>query len=297
MKFSLIVVTTNRLRLAERLLTSLSAQTHKNFEVIFVHGKECATEAQALAATYAPGLDIRTLASTDHCLSRSRNSTLPLIRGDIIAFPDDDCVYETDTLAQCATVFMENQRVHVLMGRVCDLYETIAIPSLSVVQKLNYMSIFRHSFSIAQFHKRECIQAVGDFDEDMGVGCATPFQSGEDTDYALRALKSGFCLAYAPSILVRHPAVNVRDPALPEKVKAYAGGRMRLLRKHNMPAWFITANVVWPLARIPVECLKEFLAIFRYRWTMFAARLNGLLYMREIKTVPVVKDREITLTK
>jgi GT2 family glycosyltransferase len=276
MKFSLIVVTTSRLRLAERLLTSLSAQTHKDFEVIFVHGKECAAEAQVLAADYALDMDIRVLASSNYCLSRSRNLALPLIRGDIIAFPDDDCVYEADTLAQCATVFVENPHIHILLGRVFDLNETITIPSISVVHKLNYVSLFCHSCSIAQFHKRECIQDVGDFDEDMGVGCTTLFQSGEDTDYVLRALKSGFLLAYAPTITVRHPAVNLHDAELSAKVRAYARGRMRLLRKHDMPTWFIIMNVVYPLAYMPVEAAKACLPIIRYRWSMFIARFGEL---------------------
>ena len=275
MKFSLIAVTTNRLHLADRLFASLVVQTHKNFEVIFVHGKDCAAEAQALASSYAAKLDIKTVISADNCLSRSRNLALPLINGDIVAFPDDDCVYEPNTLLHCVGAFASLPQVHALTARVLDLDETVAPPA-TAVQELNRMSVFRHSISFAQFHKRECVQAVGGFDEDLGVGCATLYQSGEDTDYMLRALKSGFCLAYAPSIIVRHPTVNLRDPALPEKVKAYARGRMRLLRKHDMPTWFIIANIVYPLARIPVECIKECLRIVCYRWTMFKARLAGV---------------------
>jgi GT2 family glycosyltransferase len=273
MKFSLIVVTTNRLRLVERLLISLSAQTYKNFEVIFVHGKECESEAQVLVAGYASGLDIRVRASADHCLSRSRNSALPLIRGDIIAFPDDDCIYEMDTLAQCATVFMETPHIHVLLGRVFDLNETITTPSLSVVHKLNYVSLFCHSSSIAQFHKKECIQAVGDFDEEMGIGSATLFQAGEDTDYVLRAFYAGFEVFYAPSVMVRHPSVNLRDAALPAKTRAYARGRMRLLHKHCLPVWFVLANILYPLLRIPVECCEQCAYVARWRWCMFRARL------------------------
>jgi GT2 family glycosyltransferase len=274
-RFSLIAVTTDRLRLVERLFASLAAQTHKDFEIILVHGKGCAAEAQALAANHAARLDVQTTASTDNCLSRSRNAGLPRAHGDIVAFPDDDCVYAPDTLAQCAAVFAENPQAHVLAARVLDLDGTI-VPSAAATQELNRMSVFRHSFSIAQFHKRECVQVVGGFDEDLGVGCATPYQSGEDTDYMLRALKAGFRLLYAPSIVVRHPTVNMRDPALPGKVQAYARGRMRLLQKHGMPAWFIMANVVYPLARIPVECIKECLPVFSYRWAMFKARLAGI---------------------
>jgi len=271
-KFSLIAVTTDRLHLADRLFASLVAQTHKSFEVIFVHGKDCTTEAQALVSSYAANLDIKTVVSADNCLSRSRNLALPLVSGDIVAFPDDDCVYEPNTLLQCVGVFSSLPQVHVLAARMLDFGEVIAPPA-TAVQELNRVSVFRHSFSTVQFHKLECVKAVGGFDEDLGVGSATPYQSGEDTDYMLRSLKSGFCLAYAPSIIVRHSTVNLRDPALPEKVKAYARGRMRLLRKHDMPTWFIIANIVYPLARMPVECLWWCARAARYRWNMFRARL------------------------
>ena len=276
MKFSLLVVTTDRLRLVERLFVSLAAQTYKNFELILIHGKGCAVEAQTLVGNYAAKLNIKIVTSTDNCLSRSRNIALSLINGDIVSFPDDDCMYAPNTLAQCASAFAETPCAHVLMARVLDMDATI-LPSTAAVREINRVSVFRHSISFAQFLKKECVKAVGGFDEDLGVGCATPFQSGEDTDYVLRALKAGFRLFYAPSIVVRHPAVNLRDPVLPGKVQAYARGRMRLLQKHGMPTWFIMANIVHPLARIPVECLKEGLLICRYRWGMFKARLAGRL--------------------
>lgn len=277
MKFSLIVVTTNRLLLSERLFISLAGQTYKNFEVIFVYGRECETEAQTLASNYTTSLDIRTLASTDHCLSRSRNLALPLVTGDVIAFPDDDCVYEPDTLAQCAAVFEKYSTLSVLAARVLDLNEMAPPAALTTVRKLNHLSIFQHSISFAQFHKRESVRAIGGFDEDLGIGCSTVYQSGEDTDYMLRALESGSILAYAPAILIRHPAVNLRDANLREKVRAYAQGRMQLLRKHRLPTWIIILNVIHPLVCIPAELINVCLSVIRYRWNMFIARLGELL--------------------
>lgn len=278
MRFSLIVVTTDRLHLIKRFFVSLTTQTHKNFEVIFVHGKECMMAARSLAASYADSLDIKIVTSPDYCLSRSRNTALPLVSGDIIAFPDDDCTYEPNTLAQCAAAFVEIPQAQTLAGCMCDMDEPI-LPQTTVPRELNWMSVFHHSISFIQFHRRVCVEAVGGFDEGLGVGCPTPYQSGEDTDYMLRALNHGFRAFHAPLICVRHPAVNVQNMALLEKTKNYARGRMRLLRKHGMPRWFIMANILYPLFRIPPECIKkiheECLAIVRYRWTMFKERLKG----------------------
>src|SRR5271157_993715 len=93
---SLIVATVRRVDELERLLTSLDAQTSKDFEIILVdqnpddrlmpilHGHE--------------GLRIRHLRSCVG-LSRARNVGLRAVRGDIIAIPDDDCWYPDDLLA------------------------------------------------------------------------------------------------------------------------------------------------------------------------------------------------------
>jgi GT2 family glycosyltransferase len=161
-----------------------------------------------------------------------------------------------------------------VLGRTADLEEDVHSARRGFRPRpcSSRRDLFRYGTSYVQFHKKEVVKAVGDFDESLGVGSDTPYRSGEDTDYVLRAFARGFKTAHAPDVTVRHPAVNLRDPALPEKVRAYAKGRMRLLRKHNMPLWFTLANVVYPLARIPADCLP----VIRYRWNMFTARLGAL---------------------
>lgn len=274
MRFSLITVTTNRLLLTERLFISLAAQTHKDFEIIFVHGKECTAKAHALAAAYSAVLNIKPIASTDQCLSRSRNVALPLATGDIIAFPDDDCVYEPNTLAMCVAAFEQEPRAGVVLADTIDLGQKRPKAS-GAPKKLGRCSLFSRSVSFVQFHKKECVQTVGVFDEELGIGSPTPWQSGEDTDYVLRAFETGFHIFYAPSIVVRHPAVNLRDELLPVKARGYGQGRMRLLYKHGLPEWFVWTNILHPLLMIPVDCLKEFILIAHYRGRIFNSRLNG----------------------
>ena len=46
-----------------------------------------------------------TYISTDHCsLSHARNLAIPYVKGKFVAFPDDDCWYEPDTLAKALKV-------------------------------------------------------------------------------------------------------------------------------------------------------------------------------------------------
>ncbi|MDR2820444.1 MAG: glycosyltransferase family 2 protein [Desulfovibrio sp.] len=274
MKFSLIVVTTDRLNLVQRLFTNLCAQTHKDFEILFVHGPKVAEAALKTLLEPFAGLDLKILVSQDHCLSRSRNLALPQVTGDIIAFPDDDCVYEPDTLARCAEAFARSPQPDVILGRTADLDADIAATGFALKPCSSRYALFRHSVSYVQFHKKNVVQVVGGFDENLGVGCATPYQSGEDTDYVLRAFEQHFAIAHTPAVVVRHPVVDLRDPSLQVKVKNYAAGRMYLLRKYGLPLWFRLANVAYPLARLPVECLRACLPVARYRWGMFRMRLE-----------------------
>ncbi|MDR3359035.1 MAG: glycosyltransferase [Desulfovibrio sp.] len=275
-RFSLVTVTTDRLPLTERLFRSLAAQTHRDFEILFVHGPACPEGARALAEQF-PRLDIRLFASRDHCLSRSRNLALPHVTGDVVAFPDDDCVYEPDTLARCADAFLRSPRPDAVLGRTADMDEDIIPTAASgFIPCASLYALFRHSVSYAQFYAAGVVRAVGGFDEKLGVGCDTPDQSGEDTDYVFRAFEKNFAVVHAPFVVVRHPAVNPRDRALEAKVRAYANGRMRLLRKYRLPWWFVLANIAYPLSRIPGECLRACRLVVKYRWDMFTARLGTL---------------------
>ncbi|MDR1660059.1 MAG: glycosyltransferase [Desulfovibrio sp.] len=272
MKFSLVVVTTDRLSLVERLFRSLEAQTHKDFEVFFVHGSDCSEEAFTVADRF-PSLAIRILASPDHCLSRSRNLALPQVTGDVIAFPDDDCVYTPETLRHCAEAFTRQPPPDVILGGTAGLGENIPVAHDGLNPLTSRYALFKYSISYTQFHKRDVVQAVGGFDENLGLGSDGPYQSGEDTDYVLRARESGFRICRARSVIVRHPSPDLGDPALKGKVRAYAKGRMYLLRKHRLPRWFVLSNIIWPLLCLPVECLRACLPVIRYRWGMFSARL------------------------
>jgi GT2 family glycosyltransferase len=292
MKFSLLIVTTDRLFLVERLLHSLAAQTYGNFEVLLVHGPDCPQEARATVGRF-PGMDIRLLSSKDHCLSRSRNTALTDTTGDIIAFPDDDCVYCPDTLENAAALFKAHPEADVLMAVRKDLQEADILPAVrkdiqkdgavSVVRAekalpaVNRYAAFRHSGTIVQFYRKQCAEAVGPFDERLGPGTGLPYGCGEDTDYVLRALAAGFGVYRARSVVVRHAPFAIRDPGIGAKIEAYACGRMYLLRMHRLPLWFVLANIVWPLLCVPGECLRECLTVARFRRRMFNARLASFL--------------------
>ncbi len=135
--------------------------------------------------------------------------------------------------------------------------------------------LFRRCPSYVHFYRTAVLEAVRGFDEELGVGSNTPWQSGEETDFLLRTAQAGFAVTRAPAVIVRHPRPNLRDLSY-DKIRGYAAGRMRLLRKHRCSWPFVLANVLYPLAMLVWECLTAAAFITRYRGFMFGARLRSI---------------------
>ncbi|MDR2821092.1 MAG: glycosyltransferase [Desulfovibrio sp.] len=277
MKFSLLVVTTNRLRKTERLFHSLAKQSYKNFEVVFVHEEPCIAEAIALGEKFAGMLDVRVVSVPVCGVSKARNLGLPLLGGDIAAFPDDDCVYPPDTLYRIAEFFYENPGVDVLLaGRAALTDAPTGSAEHGAPQAINRYALVGCTETFLQFYRKRCVETTGAFDERLGMGSGLPYGCGEDTDYALRAAQAGFTVVRASWIVVRHPQEDMDSPALAAKVASYARGRMYLLRKHAFPLWFCLANIAYPLLRLPMELARHGYKALPYRMRMFYFRLTSL---------------------
>jgi GT2 family glycosyltransferase len=279
MLFTLIVVTTDRFSLVERLFHSFVSQRYKNFAVLFVHGKMYGEEAQTITERFGGSLNVRTFASPSDSVSAARNLALSAVAGDVVAFPDDDCVYTPETLQTAFEIFSARPEADVLLGARTHLSErqkSRPAASVAAARIRSRYAAFRNSETFLQFYRTRCVRTVGPFDETLGPGTGLPYGSGEDTDYVLRAFAAGCAVFRAPGVVVAHPAPSLEDPGFYPKARSYAVGRMRLLHKHSMPLWFELANILYPLCRIPPDCLP----VLRYRWTVFRARLGASIRSR-----------------
>ena len=271
---SVIVVTIDRLQLVERLFSSLARQTCMDFEVLLMHAPTLSDEAVAALCRRFPELPIRAYATGDTCLSRSRNAALRHLRGALFCIADDDCVYLPDTVARALEVFGQHAQAGAVLGQPLDL-DTPPEPAGQAIAVRSLRALFQNCPSYVHFYRSAVLATVEGFDESLGVGSATPWQSGEETDFLLRVTKAGFGVWRAPAVMVQHPSPNLRKLQA-QKVYGYAAGRMRLLRKHGCTWPFILVNIAYPLAVLPCECLTALLHIIRYRWLMFWGRLRNV---------------------
>jgi len=116
------------------------------------------------------------------------------------------------------------------------------------------------------------VEEVGGFDESLGVGSGTPWGSGEETDYLLRALAAGFRLFYDPTLCVYHEQPVRNNAALGF---SYGMGMGRVLRKHHYPSWFVLQQVARAAVGAAAAVAAGHPGDARFRWAVARGRWRG----------------------
>jgi len=226
---SLIVATLGRVHELERLFGSLEQQ-EADLEVIVVDQNP--DDRLVPVMETHPRLAARHLRSA-RGLSRARNVGLRSARGDLVAIPDDDCWYSPGLLASVSQWFDRNPRFSLLGTALRTAENQPSGPkSPAAAGCCTKTNVWKCAVSTALFLRRSVVNAVGDFNEEIGVGSSSRYQSGEETDYVLRALAQGFEMWYEPSLTVHHPPLDsiarLRKTSYP-----FALGTGRVLRLHR----------------------------------------------------------------
>ena len=284
--FSLVLATINRYEELDAFLHSLEMQEYKNFSVILVDQNVDDFFLLPVIERYQSCFELVRIKS-EKGLSRARNVGLDYCHGDIICFPDDDCEYPPDLLVRVNELF-DKIESDVLIGRQVPLAKDGENKTKLLIDNLKFAlrgkkgetikSLFSDAPSITLFFSSNAIQLTGKFDQSLGAGAGTPWGSGEDTDYVLRAYLRGCSVMRSPDIWVYHPDILYSRDLLP-KARAYGRGRGRVLHKYNLGFFFCMQNIFYPLVR--GLCLLPNIAAFRYHIAMAWGRMEGLFLQRD----------------
>jgi glycosyltransferase involved in cell wall biosynthesis len=228
---TLILCTVERTDPLLRLFDSLLAQTNHDFEVVIVDQNQPGTLDPILAR-------FKKELSLVHCYARrglscARNIGLAHCRGAIIGFPDDDCWYPPQLVETVVALFASSPDTDVFSGRTLDADGRESLGHFrSVDQHISKRNIWFTGNSNSLFVRATSARRVGGFDETLGIGAATRFQSGEEADLVLRLLASGSKAYYRRNLVVHHDQVLDRSNAAYRRATAYAPGFGRVLRLH-----------------------------------------------------------------
>ncbi len=115
LRLSLVVATAGPDRPLGRLLTSLAEQSRLPDEVIIaVQGEP--GHAERVAQSFRHRLPLRILCLERLGLSSARNAALRKVTGDVVGFPDDDCIYMPSTLAVLEDALGRRPEADVIVG-------------------------------------------------------------------------------------------------------------------------------------------------------------------------------------
>ena len=207
MKFSLIVATKNRGQEVDRLCRSLVEQNYDNFELFIVDSNEDGRLLNVVDR-YRQQFPLIYLHEPTLGLSAARNRALPQATGDLIAFPDDDCVYTPDLLTNMVQFFRDNPTWDGVIARVYNLdkdenaYQWCGDDHSGPLVDLERAVSF--GMTQGQFYRAHVAQSFT-FDETLGPGAGTAWVATEDSDYLFRMINGGHQIYYNAKLIVRHP--------------------------------------------------------------------------------------------
>ena len=247
---SIVIATRNRPQQIARCLASLLALEYPCYEIVVVdNAPDTDQTEQVVLQIAASAPSVRYVREDRPGNAWARNRGLREARGEIVAFADDDVIFDTHWLAALVECFMIDPRVACVTGMILPM-ELETPPQAWIEQYGGFNKGFarriydldehrpRHPlypFTAGMFgsgasmaFKTSVLRDLGGFDPAMG--CGSPALGGEDLAAYFRVIISGHKLVYEPAAIVRHS--HYRDYAkLRKQLYGYGVGLTAFLTK------------------------------------------------------------------
>lgn len=299
MKFSLVVPTVGRPADLQRFIDHLCLQGGEGLELrqleLIVVDQSGNSETGKLLARQQVDFHITHLPMNGRGASRARNFGWSFARGEFITFPDDDCHYPRGFLVQVLQKFRD-QAVDAISTSV----EHMSRPETTAAT-ITRGNVLDCCLEAGLFARRE---SLGDlrYDELMGVGCESPWNSDEGPDLLLRMMARGLRIDYCPELCIHHPnPLQTADERLQERNFKYSRGRGYLLRKHRFPISQIANSLVRSLCGSLLMAITARPFWARYYWRSFVGKVHGLRGGKgapeQLLTSPLVQDSRELVAK
>lgn len=226
MRVLVVIATLGQRAALARVLESLAVQDPAPTEVIVACQGD---EAPARRAAAACALPVRVVAARPGA-ARARNAGVAAAScdWDVVAFPDDDTWNDPDAFARMAASIPEGGA---LVGTVVPTSGRPRWRVAAGVRPLDRRTVWTHAMEAGMFVTRAAWSRVGPLDESLGVGADGPWQSGEGTDWLLRALDAAVPVIHDPTVVLREEPAEPADlAAAARRARAYARGTGRVFR-------------------------------------------------------------------
>lgn len=219
-KFSIVIPTYERHEKLEQLISALSLQLERNFEVIIIDQSQNIWHKKSLLQS--TGFPSKYFHTPVKGAVRARNTGGLFARGNVIAFIDDDCLPTEEWLLNANKYFLDNSVVGIEGVIYSDHLDS---PDWRPVTNVGFEGI---GFMTANlFVRRDIFEILNGFDL---IFDNPHFR--EDTDFGWRMLDKGK-VPYAADVSVFHPAQprNLERESTAERNKFFVNDAL-LFKKH-----------------------------------------------------------------
>lgn len=258
------------------LLDTLSQQNDDRFELIVVD-QNADDRLLPILAEYEGRVPLRHIRSDRKGLDRGRNLGASHARGDWLIFPDDDSWYPPQFLSTVRRL-IETEPADIYSGRSLNSDgNEIMVPFIGEDAEITRDNIWRVLIEWVIVFRTTTFRAASGFDEDLGAGSGTPWNSGEGQDLVLRCLSQGAKGYFRRSLYGFHPEEqpNANPEAHIAKMHAYSRGKGFVMRRHGYSFGEFLPELLRPLAGIIVYTATLRPALARRSAAILQGRFYG----------------------
>lgn len=283
--FSIVIPTIGRKKELEKLLESIKQQNYKKIEVIIVDQNQD-NRLIEVVKKYKPIFTLKHYKVKFKGASKARNYGAQKASGEIINFPDDDCIYEKNTLKKVSEIFTANNNIDALFGKVKDQENKKDIlyfkKSSGKVKKSN---IYKTTIETSMFIKLKIFKEIEMFDENLGVG--TYFGAEEGADLVCRLLYKNYNLQYIADNFFFHP--NKKEEENIKRAYSYGIGFGGMAYKHIIEYKKIYPAILYLIMKIG----KNIFCIIYGIITINTKKIRYNYYSLKGKMVGILKSNHV----
>ncbi len=247
----LAIPTYGRFNELHQLLASISNQPNIPEQIAIIDQNEVGF-LDSLIAEWSDHLPIDHHRVNFKSASKARNLGAKILQTDIIAFPDDDCIFLNDTAGKIKDAFQENPSADIIIGKKKEFKKHARTKKKRTTKTIkSVLDLFNAKAETSNiFCKRTALLSMPMlFDESVGPGDCTEVISNEETDLLIRMLHNNANLILYCGIEIHHHSSQV---SFSRSLK-YGEGRFELIKRRRLGIFYYLLNLVQPIIRLATK--------------------------------------------
>ena len=183
--------------------------------------------------------------------SKARNFGASIATSELIAFPDDDCIYREDTIKNVIRGFERDDELGVLIAGKDEILNAAPIKTQrdnKITQIRTVLDLFKAKAETSNIFVRKKVLNKLEyvFDVKIGPGELTEWASNEETDLLVRLLQRNIPIMKDENVRIVHHS----SQGSLKKTLQYGMGRYELIRRNNLGIYIYIINLLQPIARL-----------------------------------------------